>query len=68
MRPEEARHFMHSVERRLRAADRLLHGTIDAAAAHEYIAASEAEQEARDAILGERGAPTPRSSSRSRTS
>lgn len=68
MRPEEARHFMHSVERQLRAAGRVVHGTIDAASAHEYIAATEAEQEARNAVLGRLEPASPRTSSRSRSS
>jgi len=62
MRLEDAHRYLQAAERKMLAARRLLEGPIDGRVAHEWLAATQAEQEAREAALGAAGAaPIPRS-------
>lgn len=66
MRPEDAHRLVQAMERLHQTSRRVVTGTIDGATAHEYIAAIEAEQEAREAALGTTWAGViPRSANRS---
>jgi len=68
MSPTDASRFLHSAERQLAAARRVVSGAVDAAAAREFFAATEAEREAREALLSAAPGLSPRSSSPSRSS